>query len=125
MAHSCLAWLNEAGILFATIGGVLIFIWGPPQPSFQRGVGLILENLTPVGDGKTAGDVAIEAAQKEAVHKAMSRVGLSIILVGFFCQLIASFPPFASLTSLPANIDHQTEIIGADQFDLSRPTGRA
>jgi hypothetical protein len=57
MANSWLAWLNETGLLLAVVGGVIIFIWGPPQPSFQAYAGLALEPGNPMPDGGTAGDI--------------------------------------------------------------------
>ncbi len=83
MAHSCLAWLNEAGILFATVGGVLIFIWGPPQPSFEPGT-VLYTALRP------------NAEQNKHRHKRMSKIGLGIILAGFAMQAAANFPPWAA-----------------------------
>jgi len=29
-------WLNVIGLIFGMIGVVIIFVWGPPQPSFQK-----------------------------------------------------------------------------------------
>jgi hypothetical protein len=46
--------LNTIGLVFGLVGVVIIFIWGPPQPQLEEGVGRGLENDTPIDEnGKT------------------------------------------------------------------------
>ena len=46
-------WLNPLGLFFGMVGVVIIFIWGPPQPSFQQGEPLSLEDLFVLPNGQT------------------------------------------------------------------------
>jgi hypothetical protein len=68
-------WLNTIGLVFGVVGVVLIFIWGPPQPSFE-GDSLLLESTN---------EAALAA--KKTHYKRMSRIGLALIGLGFVLQL--------------------------------------
>lgn len=92
MPNVCLAWLNEAGLCVALFGGLIIFRWGPPQPSFQSYVAMSLESATPIGGGKTAGDVEQDAERQKRHYQVMARVGLGLIIFGFAMQAVANFP---------------------------------
>lgn len=68
-------WLNTIGLLLGIIGVVLIFIWGPPQPSFE-GDSILLESTN---------ESALAA--KKTHYKRISRIGLGLIGLGFVLQL--------------------------------------
>jgi hypothetical protein len=86
-----LRWLNVVGLTFGMIGVLLIFIWGPPQPSFQRGVPLVLEDSNVLPNGKTVKQNNEDIAAQERFYRMMSQLGLVLIFVGFGCQLVASW----------------------------------
>jgi len=49
--------LNTIGLVLGIIGVLFLFVWGPPQPSFEAGVSVGLENATPLdSSGKTVAD---------------------------------------------------------------------
>jgi hypothetical protein len=89
----CLSWLNEAGIGLAMTGGLVIFRWGPPQPSFQDYVSLAVEPATRLAGGGTAADVARDAEKQKHFYQCMAHLGLGLIIVGFALQAVANFPP--------------------------------
>jgi hypothetical protein len=95
MSPLCLQWLNEVGLIIATIGGIVIFIWSPPQPSFEA-PSLGLESGTRLPDGRTVRDAEREATWRRSYYRQMSSVGLVLIILGFLAQAGANFPPFLS-----------------------------
>jgi hypothetical protein len=90
-------WLNALGLILGMIGVVIIFVWGPPQPSFQRGVWMGLQGGTrlPAQGGKTVDEISAETAEKEGNYRFMSRLGLGFVFLGFGCQLGATVDAMA------------------------------
>jgi hypothetical protein len=70
-------------------GVLMLFIWGPPQPTFEEGVPKTLELGTPLPGGKTVGEHNEETRCKKVFYKRMSGIGLGLIGVGFAFQLWA------------------------------------
>jgi len=86
--------LTKIGLLLGMIGVILIFRWGPPQPSFVQGGSIQPEGDTIINNsGKTIDEYNQEIAKKESTFKFMSKVGLILIFVGFACQLTAIYIP--------------------------------
>ena len=83
--------LNRIGLLFGMVGVVILFIWGPPQPSLEGGVGLGLEEGTRLPDGRTVEQYNQDVARLRQTHIILSRIGLALVGVGFFCQLWATW----------------------------------
>jgi hypothetical protein len=83
--------LNRAGLILGMIGVVLIFVWGPPQPALEEGVGLGLEDATPLPNGRTVAehDQAIRRLRKR--HTILSRAGLVFLGLGFLAQFLATY----------------------------------
>lgn len=81
--------LNAIGLVLAMVGVVLIFIWGPPQPSFDEGVGLALESGTVLKDGTKVSDLEDAARRRKRRHKIISSIGLVLVFCGFLFQLVA------------------------------------
>ena len=79
------AWLNTVGFSLGIVGVVLIFIWGPPQPSLQEGRSLGIQG--PEVDRHNA-----RVRSLRSRHNSRSRIGLGLILVGFGLQLIGTWP---------------------------------
>jgi hypothetical protein len=78
--------LTVFGLILGIIGVLMIFKWGPPQPSFQEPV----RGFTPgtTIDGKTVKDHADDARRQRSKYNCMSRIGLGLILIGFIFQLV-------------------------------------
>src|SRR5262245_27323543 len=69
--------LNAIGLFLNILGVLVIFVWGPPQPSLQLGVGLGLEDNTPIdAKGTTVADHDREVLRTRARYHFMSRAGL-------------------------------------------------
>ena len=83
--------IASIGLGLDIVGVILIFIWGPPMPDMQGGVGIALENGTPLGDGTIVADEEKKQLQRRKSHTIISRVGLGIIGVGFLLQLISQW----------------------------------
>ena len=73
--------LNLAGLVANVIGGVMLFIWGPPQPSFEEQGFLALEG---------GPDLGVRSLRRR--HEILSRVGLGLVILGFAFQLVAARP---------------------------------
>jgi hypothetical protein len=85
--------LNVTGLILSIIGVLLIWRWGPPQPTFERGVGIGLEEKNALSDGRTVAQHDADAAANEIFYRRMSKLGLGIILIGFVFQLGSEFVP--------------------------------
>jgi hypothetical protein len=84
--------LNTIGLILGLIGVLLIFVWGPPQPNLEEGIGLGLEDGTPIDStGKTVKEYNDEVLQKKIKHNIMSRLGLGLIFIGFLFQIWATW----------------------------------
>jgi hypothetical protein len=83
--------LNTIGLLL-NIGGVaLLFRFGPPQPTFEEGVSLGLEDGTPLKDGGTVAEHNTAVRRAKRQHENWSRLALILIIIGFALQLSATW----------------------------------
>jgi hypothetical protein len=83
--------LNTIGLLL-NIGGVaLLFRFALPQPSFEEGVGLGLEDGTPLKDGRTVAQYKADVRKLKRQYERRSRLALILIIVGFVFQLFATW----------------------------------
>jgi len=82
-------WLNAFGLVLGMLGVAIIFRWGPPQPDFKESVGRSLGEGTVLKNGRKVSDMIEAARRLKRRHEIMSRVGLGLIGVGFFVQLVA------------------------------------
>lgn len=74
------------------LGVVLLFIFGPPQPTLESGISIGLEDATPIdSSGKTVAQHNVEVAERRRKHSIMSKVGLILIFLGFALQLCATW----------------------------------
>jgi hypothetical protein len=73
------------------IGVLIIFRYGPPQPKLEEGVGLLVEDGTPLSDGRTAGEHDRDVARLRATYSRMSKIGLLLVFLGFAFQLWATW----------------------------------
>ncbi|MGR3301141.1 MAG: hypothetical protein ACUZ8I_01420 [Candidatus Scalindua sp.] len=88
--------LNTTGLSFGIFGVIIIFFWSPPQPSFFSGVNHAVEDATPITtDGKvtTAKQLDKEISKLKDTHYTRSSIGLALVGVGFFLQLISVWWP--------------------------------
>jgi hypothetical protein len=88
-AGSLARWLAILGLILGMAGVAMIFRYGPPQPSLELGVGLMVESGTVLPDGQTADDRDTDVARLRQLHTNRSRIGLALVFVGFAMQLCA------------------------------------
>lgn len=80
-------WLNTIGLMLGIVGVGILFRWGPPQPSFERGASIGLERNTRLSSGKTVAQNDADIAALENHHRLMSRIGLGLVGLSFVFQL--------------------------------------
>jgi hypothetical protein len=83
--------LNTIGLLINIAGVALLFRFGPPQPTFEEGVGLGLEDGTPLKDGRTVAEHNVAMRKVKRQHEKWSRLALLLIIFGFALQLSATW----------------------------------
>ena len=81
--------LNAVGLVLNIAGVILVFFYGFPQPTHEEGVGLGLEDSTPLPDGRTVAQHNEEVRKTRARYLCMSRLGLGLVVLGFLSQLVA------------------------------------
>lgn len=77
--------------MFDIIGVLLLAMFGVPQPDFDEGVGLGLEDATTLVDGKTVAEHAEDVRRRRRLYARLSKLALVLIVVGFVLQLIATW----------------------------------
>jgi hypothetical protein len=83
--------LNTIGLLLNIAGVALLFRFSPPQPTFEGGVGLGLEDGTPLKDGRTVAEHNAAVRKLKRQHENLSRLALILIMLGFVLQLFATW----------------------------------
>jgi len=79
-------------------GVVMVFFFGFPQPSHEDSVGMALESGTPMPDGRTVGDHENDARIRKKRYQIASKLALTLMIVGFVFQLIATaFPELGKI----------------------------
>ena len=83
--------LTSIGLFLDIVGVGILFLYGPPQPKLDTGIGLALEDGTPVGpNGETVAELDQAVLRRRKRFSIMSKLGLIFILFGFVLQLIDS-----------------------------------
>lgn len=82
--------LNQLGLGCGLAGVVLIFVWGPPQPTLEEGVGFGLEDGTPLETGITVAEHNRQVRSLRRRHTVISRLGLVLVGMGFALQFAAT-----------------------------------
>lgn len=85
---------NSVGLSLGIIGVLIIFKYGPPQPSFQGEVYSAEEDNTPIdSSGKTVAQYREEVKFQKELYDRNSKTGLALIMLGFTLQLVAVWIP--------------------------------
>lgn len=87
----CKQAITTVGLVLDIIGAVILFFYGPPQPSFEESVGLALEDATPLGEHETVANHKEWVRRKRERYATISKVSMLIIAVGFLLQLVATW----------------------------------
>jgi len=51
--------INTIGLIQNIAGVVVLFLFGPPKPSFEEGISLGLEDATPLAGGKAVTEMMV------------------------------------------------------------------
>lgn len=82
---------NTVGLVLNIAGVILVFFYGFPQPTHEEGVGLGLEDGTPLSDGRTVAEHNEDIRKTRTRYLCMSRLALGLIVLGFLFQLWATW----------------------------------
>jgi len=82
--------INTIGLSLDILGSVLLFFFGPPQPSFEEGVGLGLEDANILENGKTVKQHNADIRKLRYKYVSISRFAIFLIIIGFAFQLWAN-----------------------------------
>ena len=78
----------SSGLILNMIGVLVVFVFGYPQPDYDNGCGLTLEELTVIDDeGHTEKELEERNRRNKKWHKAWALLGLLYLLAGFGFQL--------------------------------------
>jgi hypothetical protein len=71
------------------LAGLIIFRWGPPQPSFQDYQALVIGLSTPLPDGRTVGEIVAERERLGAPRPWPDHRGLRVAIRGWSAAALA------------------------------------
>lgn len=80
--------ITTFGLVLDIVGAGILFIFALPQPSFEEGVSLGLEDGTVLANGKTVAQHNDEVRINKKQYVNISKSALALIIIGFFFQLI-------------------------------------
>ena len=83
--------VNTIGLLLNIVGVALLFRFGPPQPTFEEGVSLGLEDGNRLEDGRTVAQYNADVRKARTQYETRSRLALTLIIFGFAVQLSATW----------------------------------
>ena len=81
--------LTITGLLLDIIGVVIVWRFALPQPTFEKGTGIAVEDNTPVGpNGETAAEKDRRTESSRQIYRRIAFIGLILIVLGFLLQLL-------------------------------------
>lgn len=83
--------LNTIGLSFNILGVIILFKFCFPQPNFEEGVGIGLEDNTIMKNGKTVKEHNKRIIKNKKNYTIFAIISLSMIIIGFVLQLIATW----------------------------------
>jgi hypothetical protein len=81
--------LNAIGLISGMVGVIVLFFWGPPQPSFEETVGVALDSGTVLTNGTKVSELENANKRRKRRHRIMSSIGLGLVGLGFLFQFVA------------------------------------
>lgn len=80
------------GLFFGIAGSAILFIYYNPQPTFNQGISIGLEDNTVIDDkGTTVKQYNLNNEKDKMKYINKSRIGLSLLMLGFVCQAVPLF----------------------------------
>jgi len=83
--------LNSIGLVFSMLGVLIIFKFGPPQPTHETGVNIGLEDNNLLPDGLTVARHNQDVKKIKGCYLRMSNIGIALVFIGFGFQLLATW----------------------------------
>lgn len=74
--------MTIAGLILDIAGVALLWYFAFPQPSFEEGGGIGLEDASLLEDGRTVAEHYEATRRKRALYRKMSQVALGLIVAG-------------------------------------------
>jgi len=81
--------VNSFGLVLNMVGAFILFWRGFPQPSFEEGVGMGLEDGTVLENGLTVVENNQNVSEEKERFTRISKLGLALLFIGFAFQLLA------------------------------------
>lgn len=88
---TCSQLLNSIGLVMSMAGVLIIFKFGPPQPTHETGVGIGIEDNNVLEDGKTIAEHDRDVEKTKSLYSRLSKIGLALVFIGFAFQLWATW----------------------------------
>ena len=83
--------VNVSALAFNMAGTYILFHWGFPQPNFEEGASPSLADSTKLSNGLTVSEHNQKIGEDKERFKRISQLGLALLFIGFFLQLVATF----------------------------------
>lgn len=84
-------YITTFGLVLDIIGAYILFFYAWPQPGFDEGVSLGLEDGTILANGKTVAHHNDEMRIQKKNYINISKSALALIILGFVFQLIGTW----------------------------------
>lgn len=79
------------GLVLDIVGAGILFFYASPQPSFEAGVSLGLEDNNVLADGKTVAQHNDEIRIQKEQYINISKSALVLIILGFIFQVVGTW----------------------------------
>ncbi len=79
------------GLVLDIVGAGILFFYAAPQPSFESGVSIGLEDNTVLADGKTVTQHNDEIRIQKEQYVNISKSALALIILGFIFQVVGTW----------------------------------
>lgn len=83
--------ITTFGLTLDIIGAGILFFYALPQPSFEEGVGIGLEDNNVLKNGKTVAQHNKELQTQKKRYTIISKTALALLILGFVFQLIGTW----------------------------------
>ncbi len=83
--------VTSFGLVLDIIGAGILFFYASPQPSFEEGVAIGLEDNNVLVDGKTVAQHNEEVRVQKIQYVNISKLALALLILGFVFQLIGNW----------------------------------
>ncbi len=79
------------GLVLDIVGAGILFFYASPQPSFESGISIGLEDNNMLADGKTVAQHNDEIRTQKEQYVNISKSALALIILGFIFQVVGTW----------------------------------